>query len=326
VVIATGSAPAQVPVAGADLPGVIGTKEAIELREVPQRLAILGSEPWDLELAQYFRALGSAVTLIEPGERLLPEADRDVSQRLGKVLHDAGIEIKRRVAVEAIRQGPDGALLVVLAEGKGEMAADKVLAARRLPNSTGLGLRELGVKMEGGALLVNERMETSLPHLYAIGDVTAGPMWSHKANAEGFVAGQNALGQGSKMDYRSMIYGLFTWPQAAWVGLTEEEATAQYGEVNIGQWPLAMNPYAMLLDETAGVVKVIADKKYGKVLGAHMVGPGAVDLINSVAVAMLAEATVGELMRLIPAHPSSAEALVDAAMDAEKRSIHMPKW
>ena len=325
VVIATGSAAAQLPLPGADLPGVIGTEEAIELREIPRSIAIICSQPWDLELAQYFRALGSAVTLIEQGERLLPEADREISQRLGKLLHDAGIDIKRRVTVEAIRQGQDGALQVILAEGKGEVVAEKVLAARRLPNSTGLGLRDLGAKMEGSALVVNERMETSLAHVYAVGDVTAGPMWSHKANAEGIVAGENAMGRVSKMDYRSLPRGLYTWPEAAWVGLTEEQATAQYGEVNLGQFPLAMNPYAMLLDDTAGAIKVIADKKYGKILGVHMVAPGAVDLINTVAVAMLAEATVGELMRIIPLHPAIGEALVDAAMDVEKRSLHMPK-
>ena len=163
IVLATGSIPAQHPFEGIELPGVIGTEEAIELREVPRRLAVLGSRHWDLELAQCFHMLGSEVTLIESGKRLLPEADREISQRLGKALYDAGITIKRGVEVEAIRQAGDGALTVTLAEGKGEIAADKVLASRRLPNSTGLGLRELGLKMEHGAVLVDERMRTNIP-------------------------------------------------------------------------------------------------------------------------------------------------------------------
>ena len=326
ILVATGSVAAQPPIEGVDLPGVIGTEEAIELREIPPRFAIIGSKPWDLELAQYFHAMGSQVTLIESGPQLLPEADREISQRLGKLLHDAGITIKRGVSVEAIRQGDDGSLVVVLAEGKGEVVADKVLAARRLPNTTGLGLRQPGVEMEHGAILVNERMETSVPHIYALGDATAGPMWSHKANAEGIVVGENAMGMSSRMNYEILPRCLYTWPEVAWVGLTEEQAEAQGVEVEIGKVPIAINPYAMILDETAGTIKLIACKKYGKIVGAHIMAPGAVDLINVVAVAMLSEATVGELMRFIPMHPSIGEALVDAAMDVEKRSLHLPKW
>ncbi len=326
VLVATGSVPAQPPIEGVDLDGVIGTEEAVELRQVPPRIAILGSKPWDLEAAQYFHTLGSEVTLVESGPQLLPEADREISQRLSKLLHDAGVAIERNASVEAICQGDDGSLVVVLAEGQGEVVADKVLAARRLPNTAGLGLRQLGIRMEQGAILVNERMETSVDHIYALGDATAGPMWSHKANAEGIVAGENAMGLTSRMNYDILPRCLYTWPEVAWVGLTEEQAEAEGIEVEIGKVPTAINPYAMILDETAGVVKVIACKKYGKIIGAHIMAPGAVDLINVVAVAMLSEATVGELMRFIPMHPSIGEALVDAAMDVEKRSLHLPKW
>ncbi len=330
ILVATGSVPAQLPIEGVDLPGVIGTEEAIELREIPPRIAILGSKPWHLELAQYLDAMGSQVTLIESGPQLLPEADREISQRLGKLLHDAGIAIKRGTPVEAIRQGEDGSLAVVLAGGKVGARSlrpyDKVLAARRLPNTTGLGLRQLGVEMERGAILVNEHMETSVDHIYALGDATAGPMWSHKANAEGVIAGENAMGQSSRINYEILPRCLYTWPEVAWVGLTEEQAEAQGIEVEIGKVPTAINPYAMILDETAGTIKIIACKKYAKIVGAHILAPGAVGLINVVAVAMLSEATAGELMRFIPMHPSIGEAMVDAAMDVEKRSLHLPQW
>jgi dihydrolipoamide dehydrogenase len=340
VLVATGSVAARPPVEGADLSGVIGTEEAIELRKVPARIAILGSKPWDLELAQYFHIMGSEVTLIESGPQLLPEADREISQRLGKLFYDAGMVIKRGVAVEAIRQGGDGALVVLLDGGKGDVVADQVLAAHRLPNLARLGLHELGVKLalsqvegpvlsgvEGtdqGAVLVNEHMETSVPHIYAVGDVTAGPMWSHKASVEGIVAGENAMGLTSKMDYNVMPRCLYTWPEVAWVGLTEEQAEARGIEVNIGEVPAAINLYAMILDETAGMIKIIAGKRYGEILGVHIMAPGAVDLINVATVAMLSEATVDELMRLIPMHPALGEAMVDAAMDVEKRSLHLP--
>jgi dihydrolipoamide dehydrogenase len=148
-------------------------------------------------------------------------------------------------------------------------------------------------------------------------------MWSHKANAEGIIAGENALGLSSRVTLDILPRCLYTWPEIAWVGLSEEQAEAQGMEVEIGQVPAAINPYAMILDETAGFVKIIACKKYGKIVGAHIMAPGAVDLINAIAVAMLSEATVGELMRFIPMHPSIGEAVVDAAMDVEKRSLHL---
>ena len=339
IILSTGSVAARLALEGADLPGVIGTEEAMELRELPERLAILGSQPWDIELAQYFTVMGSKVTLIESGGRLLPEADREISQRLGKLLHDSGIAIQRRRAVEAIQPDDSGALVIVLAEGKEKVPADKVLASRRLPNSTGLDLRELGLRMGHGAILVDEQMRTSIPTIYAVGDVAsprtrfassaasgAEPMWSHQANAEGVVAAENAMGRSSKMDYDPVPRCLYTWPEIAWVGLREEQAEAQGIEVSIGKVPMAINPYAMILDETAGMIKVVAGKRYGKILGAHIMAPGAVDLINAVSIAMLSEATVGELMRLVPAHPAIGEALVDAAMDVEKRSLHLPEW
>jgi dihydrolipoamide dehydrogenase len=326
VVLATGSVGTQLPIEGADLPGVIGTEEAIELREVPGRLVIIGSQPWDLELAQVYRGLGSEVTLVEEGNHLLAGADRDAAGRIGRALHDAGITVKVRTGVDAIRQANDGGLAVVLAGGKGEVLADTVLAVRRLPNSSGLGLRQVGVKMDGAAVRVDERMATNVSGVYAIGDLAAGEFWSHQANAEGLVAGENALGGNRRMRYDIVPRGTYTWPQVAWVGLTEEEAEAQGLSYRVGKVPTAVNPHAMILDQTAGQMKVIAGEKYGKILGAHLVAPAALDLINTVAVAMLAEATVEELMEFVPRHPSLGEALVDAAMDVDHRSIHMPQW
>jgi len=325
VVMATGSVEAPLPIPGADLPGVIGTQEALALSTPPQRLAVLGDQPWDIELAQYFQALGSQVTLVAGSDPWLPDADRSLGQRLGQALRDSGISIRRGARAEAIRQAQDGALAVVLAGGAGEVVADQVLAARRLPNSTGLGLRDLGVATRQGAVPVNERMETTVPHLYAIGDLTPGPLGSHKAGAEGVVAAENAMGRASRMEYRLLPHGLYTWPQAAWVGLTEEQAEAQGLEVRVGEVPMAVNPQAMILDETAGMVKIVAGR-HGKLLGAHIVSPGAVDLIDTFVLAMLSEATAADLMRIVARHPSLGEAVVDAALDVDKRALHLPRW
>jgi len=325
IVVCAGSVAATPSFPGANLPGVIGTAQAMELRELPQRLAVIGNHPWGLEATQYFTAMGSQVTLIEEAPQVLPDADREVAQRFGKVLHDAGVTIHRNVSVRAIQRRGD-TLLIELADRKGEVEADMVLAARRLPNTSGLGLRQLGARMDGASLNVNEHMETSLPGIYAAGDVTGTTRWSHKSNGEGIVAAQNTMGQPGTVAYHAIPRCYFTTPEIAWVGLTEDQAEAQGLDMAVGKVPLAISPFAMIQDSTAGMIKVIADKKYGKILGVHIMAPGACDLINAAAVAILAEATVQELMRFQPAHPSLGEALVDAAMDVEKRSLHMPKW
>jgi dihydrolipoamide dehydrogenase len=324
IIVATGSVPAQMPIDGVDLPGVITSEQAIELRDVPARVAILGSKPYDLELAQYLNTMGSEVILVEGGENLPPDADREISQRVCKALYDEGIKILRQTTVHAVRSIDGGRLAVDVGSDHGELAADVILAARRLPNSAGLGLRQLGVRMEHGAVRTDDRMRTNIPGIYAIGDVTVGPMWSHKAHAEGLVAAENAMGLDSTMDYDTLPRCVYTWPEVAWVGLTEAQAEASGIEVAVGRFPTAFNPYAMILDESAGMIKVIASAKYGKILGVHIVAPGAVDLINSVAVAMHSEATVRELMYFLPGHPSLGEALVDAALDTEGRSPHLP--
>jgi dihydrolipoamide dehydrogenase len=215
-----------------------------------------------------------------------------------------------------------------LDDGK-EVVCDKLIAARRLPNTIGLGVRELGLVTDHGALPINERLQTHLSGIYAVGDVAAQPsnsgpavLGSHKATTEGIVAAENAMGLDSAIEYESMPYGLHTWPEVAWVGLTEERAEALGIEYKVGRAPLAINAHALILDQTAGVCKLVTGK-YGKLLGAHIIAPGAIGLINAIAVAMLSEATVHELMRLTPLHPSIGEALVDAAMDVEQRSLHL---
>ncbi len=325
LIIATGSAPAQLPIEGADLPGVMGTEEAIELREVPVRFIVIGSGPWELELATFYAVLGSHVTVVERGRQLLPGEDHEIGQRMGQALREQGVELKMSCEVEAIRQRDDGSLLVVLTEGKGEIEADKVLATRRFPNSTGLGLREVGLKLKEGAIVVDERMETSVPHIYAIGDVTGGPMWSHRASAEGLVAAENAMGKPARINHSAIPRCLYTWPQVGAVGLTEAQAEEQGLEFKVGKAPFGINPYAMILGEPMGSVKIISGK-YGKILGVHIIGPGAVDLISQAALAIQVEATVEDLGWAVPMHPSSGEAQVDAAQDVEGMALHLPKW
>lgn len=330
IIIATGSVGGQLAVEGGDLPGVINTTQAVNLREIPKRVAIVGNDPWMIELSQYFNAMGSDVALISEDARLLPEGDREISQRLAKHLHDSGIDVRRGVTVQGIYEEGDGELRLALGDGADALSTGRVVASPRFPNSAGLGLREVRVATDRGAILVDGYMRTNVGTIYAIGDVTAGPMWSHKANAEGIVAAEGAMGLGAgasrQIDYEALPRCLHTHPEVAWVGLTEDEAADRGIDVRVGKVPVAINPQAMILGQTSGAIKVVSEAAYGKILGLHMMGPGAIDLINAAATAMLSEATVHELMHLIPAHPSIGEALVDAAMDVEGRSLHLPNW
>jgi dihydrolipoamide dehydrogenase len=321
VVIASGSVPARPAIEGVDLPGVIGTEEALALRQIPGQIAILGSESWDIELAQYFCTMGSQVTLVERGKQILPEADAELAQRLGKHLHDSGIVIKRGVTAEAIRQVGDSSLVVEFSQDKGQVPADRVVAARRLPNAIGLGLSDLGIETKQGAIVVDAHMQTSIPHVYAVGDVTGGPMWSHKANAEGLVAAEHAMGLASTMNYAALPFCLHTWPPVAWVGLTEQQAEARGLAVRVGKVPTAIGASSLILGETAGMIKIVAGR-YDKILGAHIMAPGAIELVNAISIAMLSESTVRELTRFMPAHPSIGELMVEAAFDVEKPSVH----
>jgi dihydrolipoamide dehydrogenase len=277
-------------------------------------------------MAQYFNTMGSQVTLIEETPQLLPEADREIAQRLGKLLYDAGIAIRRGVQVDEIRQGEDARLVVALSDGQ-LVVADRLLSARRLPNAIGLGIRETGIATDRGAIQVDDRMQTNVPHIYAVGDVAipsaGGPLatGSHRATAEGLVAAENTTGLQSRLDETTIPHGLYTWPEVAWVGLSEEQAAARGIAYRVGKAPLAVNPYALILDQPAGVCKILVGK-YDKILGAHIIAPGAADLINAIAVAMLSEATLHELLRLVPMHPAIGEGLLDAAMDVQGRSLH----
>jgi len=322
IIIATGSVAAEPPIEGADLPGVMGGEEAVELREIPERLVVIGSGPFELEFAYLYCVLGSQVTIVAAGRQLLPCMDHEIGQRMGQALRERGIALRMRAEVEAITQADDGALVVHLTGGKGEIVADKVLVIHRVPRSTGLGLREVGVKTQRGAIVVDERMQTNVPGIYAVGDVTGGS-WSHQANTEGLVAAENAMGRATKMDYRAVPRCLYTWPQVATVGLTEVEAEAQGLEFRVGKVPFGINPKAMIMGNTAGSVKIIAGK-YGKILGVHIIGPNAVDLIGEAALAIQAEATVEELGWAVRNHPALAEAQVDAALDVEGMALHLP--
>ena len=235
----------------------------------------------------------------------------------------AGIEILTNTSVSKVEA--KGKKKVV-SFGDQQKEVDLVLVAvGRSPYTEGLGLDKAGIAMEKGFVKVNEYLETSVKGIYAIGDVIGNYMLAHVATAEGETAAVNCVGTPHRMDYRAVPRGVYTTPEVASVGMTEAEAKAKYGELEIGRFPFVGCGKALVINETEGMVKIITEKKYGEVVGAAILGPHATDLINELALAIQMEATFEEIAHTIHAHPTIAESIMEAALDVDAKAIHMPK-
>lgn len=315
IIIATGAAPVGLPVPGGDLPEVVDSDGALRLAGVPQSMVIIGAGAVGLEFAAIFRAFGCAVTVVEMLPAILPGLDDELVRRLALILRRQGIKILLNTRVTGIRRRDAGvALSLESGGGRQEVVAEKVLAAGgRQPVVTGLGLEKAGVEHSAKGIPVNERMETGVPGIYAAGDVTGRYMWAHAASAEGLVAAENAMGGSAVMEYGAVPGCIFTTPEMAMVGITQQQARAQGREVRIGKFHFAANGRAVLLGATDGLVKIIAGAGDGKVLGMHILGPHAGDLIMEGVVAVRNGLRAEELARTIHPHPALAEAVMEAA-------------
>lgn len=310
IILASGSSPLRPKVFPFDNQRFLSSDELLSLTEVPKSLVIIGGGAIGCEFAVTFNRLGSEVTIYEMMERLLPLEDEGVGHFLEGCFKRKGIKIFTKTRVEEPKN----------------LTAEKILVAiGRSLNLENLGLSELGIKQdEKGNILVNEKMETSVPNIYAVGDITGKGLLAYLASRQGMVAAENSQGSSSAMDYRVVPSCIFTDPEIGTVGLTEKEAREKY-PVSIGKFPLSALGKAHAVDETEGFVKIIAEKETGEILGAQIVGPGATDLITILALAMKLGAKVKDLSDLIYGHPTFAEAIREAAEDLEKRSIHLPK-
>ena len=324
IILAAGAGWSRPRIPGADLEGVVTGDELLTRPGNPGRLAILGDQPWAIELALFHLALGARVSLLSP-ERLLPQADRQIAGRLRKALKARGMTIiqkARPLAVSATKSG-----LRVEFEDKGGSASletDKVLFTGRKPSWEGLGLRKAGVEVARGAVRVDERLRTSNPAVFALGDLTGPPLLSHKASAQGIIAAENALGKDRVFEPQTLPSVLLTSPEVAWVGLSEKQARAQGLEVVVGEMPYGVNARAAAEMNTAGFVKLICGARYKEVLGVHLIGPHSAELITQAALAVRLEATAEDLARLTAPHPSYAEALVDAARTVLDGALYLP--
>jgi dihydrolipoamide dehydrogenase len=328
IILAPGSVPSSVPIPGVDGSGVITSNEALQLSKVPQSLLIIGGGVIGVEFATIFAKLGTKVTIVEMLPQIIPTEDPEVARTLKRILErGGGIKILTGTQVNRIEDGPEGNKLISVATGEAEqkLTAELVLVAvGRKPNIAGLGLEKVGINTERGKILVNNRMETNVPGVYAAGDAIGGVLLAHVASAEGEVAAENALGKDAVMDYTVVPHCIYTMPEVASIGWTENQARENGRDFKLGRYPFAANPKAMIIGQRDGFVKVINDAGSGEIFGIHIFGHQATELIAEAAVAMKSKASVADVAATIHAHPSLSEAVREAVLDAQGIAIHMP--
>jgi dihydrolipoamide dehydrogenase len=327
IIIATGSVSADLPIPGAKLTGVIDSDGALQLTNIPESMVIIGAGPIGLEFGTIFAALGTKVTILEMLPQILPSEDPEVASALDKSLKRFKILTLPSCQVKEITTGSEGKRKVVALTGEGEKAFEAqyvLVAAGRKPNIEGLGLQEVGVHFSKKGIEVNEKMETNIPGVYAIGDVTGQWLLAHFASAQGEVAAENAMGQEVLMDSRVVPRCVYTLPEVAAVGLTEKQAREAGYELKVGRFPFAGNGKATVIGERNGFVKMVAETKYDEILGVHIFGPHATDLIGEAVLAMRLEGTAADIAQAIHPHPTLTETLKEAAFDVDGRAVHIP--
>lgn len=328
VIIATGSISAQIPNVPVDGKVILTSTEMLNVPSIPENLVIIGGGYIGMEFACLFNGLGSKVTVIEMLPQIISTEDEEVIRGLTTLLKKKGIQIHTETKVkEALVRDGRAEVKVVHQDGKEEVfqAEKALMAVGRSPYTEGLRLEKAGVALDRKFIKVNERMETTSQGIYAIGDVTGRQMLAHKASAEGIVAAENALGGSNKVDYAKIPNCIFTLPEVASIGLTEKQAKEKGLRVRIGRYPFQSNGKALANGDSEGFVKVIADQELGEVVGVHILGDHATDLIGGLSVAMTLETTVEELGKAVQAHPTLMEAVAEASLDAIKEAIHLPK-
>jgi dihydrolipoamide dehydrogenase len=326
ILIATGSKPAALPGIAFDGRRIVHSTDALTLPEVPKRLLVVGAGAIGLELGSVWRRLGAEVAVIEFLGRPLAGMDRASAALLQRALEKQGLTFTFGASAQSARV--EGDLVRVQVKRQGgtvEETCDVLLVAvGRRPYTEGLGAREAGVTMDArGFILVDERYETNVPGVFAIGDVIPGPMLAHKAEEEGIAAVELMAGQAGHVAYDSIPSVVYTWPELAGVGLTEEAAKEQGIAVAVGTFPFLANGRAKAMNEKDGQVKILADAVTDRILGAHIVGPRASDLIAELVVAMELGASAEDVARSVHAHPTLPEAVKEAALAVAKRAIHI---
>ena len=324
IIIATGSC-LDIP----DIPGldevVITTDQFMDLEQIPDAVLILGSLPMAVEIANMLSVFGSKVYLVTEQPRILPQEDHDTSQRISQALREQGVELLLKSSLESVNKLKKGYSAILTGRDEKVIEVQKVLVSRRKPNTAQTGLDHVGVKInEDGSIAVNEKLETSVPGIYAVGDAIGGWMLSHAASSMAVTAAENAMGRVALFHFHLIPRGIWTIPQVGAVGLSEEEAEKQGIDVEVGDFPYAINGLAMAYDEMIGAVKIVSESRYGEILGVHIVGSNATELVGEAVLAMQLECTLKELANSIRVHPTFSESLVDAGRDALNWALYLP--
>ena len=326
IIIASGSEPGSILVEGIDGEDVMNSDDALAMESLPRKMVIIGGGVIGLEFAQLFRRMNVEVSVIEMMPQLLPAEDQDIAGALERALKKEGLNIYTNSRVMRIGTAPSGAKEVLFNSNGADrtMEGEKVLVSvGRRPCTAGLGLEKAGIALEKGRIIVNERMETSVKNVYAIGDVVGGAMLAHKAMAEGRCAATNVMGREKRMDYRAIPRCIWTSPEVAAVGLTEREAKERYADVKVSSFPFIANGKAKILGETQGFVKIIAESRYGEILGVHLFGPHATEMIAESVLGMQMEAGFQCLNETIHPHPTLSEAILEASLGLEGKALHI---
>jgi dihydrolipoamide dehydrogenase len=327
IVIATGSDVTPLPGVAIDEKVVVSSTGALELGAVPGKLVVVGAGVIGLELGSVWKRLGAEVTVVEYLDRILPGMDNEVAKQFQRLLEKQGFVFKLSSKVTKVEQGKKGATVSIEPAQGGEattLEADVVLVAiGRRPYTEGLGLEAAGVALDRGRVVIDDHFRTAVPGIYAIGDVVRGPMLAHKAEDEGMAVAEIIAGKAGHVNYGVIPGVVYTMPEVATVGKTEEELKFEGIAYSVGKFPFTANGRARANRTTDGFVKVLADATTDRVLGAHIVGAGAGDLIHEVAVLMEFGGSSEDLARTCHAHPTMSEAVKEAALAVEKRAIHI---
>ncbi len=325
-IIATGSQSIKLPIEGIDLQFCIDSTDALAFDKVPKSMVVVGGGVIGVELACAYNAFGTKITIVEMQKNILPLMDKEFSDKLRKILESQGIKILTNAKVSKFEKSSIGGKCKVNHDGVEQvLEAEKVLLSLgRKAYLDNLNAEGIGIKVEKNAIKVDEYMLTSVASIYAIGDCNAKLMLAHAASEQGVIAAENAMGSKHTYDDKVCPSGVYSFPEFASVGLTEEQVKEKGIDYTVGVFPTMANGRSLILKENSGAVKIIADKKYKEILGVHILGAQATDLIAEAALAIKLECSVDEIINTIHAHPTLSECIHEAALSVEKRMLHMP--
>ena len=324
IILATGARPRALPGVTIDGNRVLTSREALALREAPRSVVVVGGGAVGAEFSYLYRSYGAAVTLVEALPRLLPEEDEEISRHLDRAFRAQGIAVRAGVSVEEVRVEQDGVVVAVaVGDTREELRADRALIGVGITPNNGLGLEEAGVELDGAFVRVDDHCRTNVPGLYAIGDLSGRLPLAHVASAQAVAAVETIAGRDpAPLDYDSMPRAVYCQPQVASIGLSETAARDRGHEVKVGRFPFRANGKAVALGETEGAVKLVVDGQTQEVLGVHIIGSDATELIGEASLGRLLETTPAEIAYAVHPHPSLSEGLKEAALAVTGEAIH----